>query len=425
VSDWADIIRLQTVHHVAATRKDAVRMAVMAGIDMSMVPMDVSFADDLLALVHEGAIPESRIDESVRRILTLKYQLGLFANAGADPARLPQIGSPASRAVSRQAAEEAVTLLKNDGVLPLAKTARVFVTGPGATSLPSQYGAWTFTWQGTDTAMYPTNVATLREAIRQRARVVSSPDSADVAIICLAEPPVAEKPGDIDDLTLPEDQLQLARSIEATGKPVVIAIFQNRPRVVRAIVDSARAIVTGYETGPFGGEAVAGVIFGDVNPSGKLPFSWPRATGAIEHYDRTWQAEVTVSHPSGGYNPEWAFGYGLSYTTFAYSDLHIDRHDLGRGDTLSVSVTVNNTGTRAGKEVVQLYVRERYASVDPPFERLRGFSKIALAPGERRVVTFHVPVHDLAFVGRDNKWVVEPGSFDVLVGSLTDSVTVR
>lgn len=425
VTDWADILRLQTVHHVAATRKDAVRMAVTAGVDMSMVPMDVSFADDLIALVHEGAVPESRIDESVRRILTLKYALGLFKNASPEPERLKQVGSPASLAVSRQSAEEAVTLLKNDGLLPLPKTARVFVTGPGATSLPSQYGSWTLTWQGTDTAMYPKNVATLLDAIRQRARVVTTPDSADVAIVCLAESPSVEKPGDIDDLTLPEDQLRLARTIEATGKPVVLALFQNRPRVMRTVVDSARAIVTGYETGPFGGEAVAGVIFGDVNPSGKLPFSWPRATGAIEHYDRAWPAEVTASRPNGGYDPEWPFGYGLSYTTFAYSDLRIARDTLGRGDTLAVSVTVANTGSRAGKEVVQLYVRERYASVDPPFERLRAFSKISLAPGERRVVTFRVPVRDLAFVGRDNRWVIEPGPFDVMVGSLTGQFAVQ
>jgi beta-glucosidase len=434
VTDWGDIDRLQTVHHIAATRKDAVRMAVMAGVDMSMVPMDVSFADDLIALVHEGAVPESRIDESVRRILALKYALGLFENAGPDPTMLKNVGSPASLAVSRQAAEEAVTLLKNDGLLPLPKTARVLVTGPGAISLSAQYGAWTFTWQGTDTAMYPKHVATLLDAIRQRAtHATYVPDSAaanaarsyDVAVVCLAEPPVAEKPGDIDDLTMPREQLRLARAIEATGTPVVLALFQNRPRIIRDAVDSARAIVTGYETGPFGGEAVAEVLFGEVNPSGRLPFSWPRATGAIEHYDRTWQSEVTASKPGGGYDPEWAFGYGLSYTTFGYSDLRIDRRDLSRNDTLGVGVTVTNTGSRAGRVVVPLYVRERYASVDPPFERLRGFTKISLAPGERRDVTFRVPVHDLAFVGRDNHWVVEPGPFDVMIGDLADSVTVQ
>jgi len=426
VSDWADIIRLNTVHHVAPTRKDAVRMAVMAGIDMSMVPDNLSFYDDLLALVKEGSIPVARIDESVRRILKLKYALGLFKNAGPDPAMLQQVGSAQSLGVSRQAAEEAVTLLKNDhGILPLAKTARVLVTGPGATSLVDQYGSWTFTWQGTDTAMYPKNVPTLLDAIRKRApnatyvagpAAVDAARSADVAIVCLAEPPAVEKPGDIDDLTMPEDQLQLARAIEATGTPVVLAIFHQRPRIIRTIVDSARAIVTGYQTGPFGGEALAGVLFGDVNPSGRLPFTWPRATGALVHYDHAFAEEA----PPVGYNPEWEFGYGLSYTTFAYSDLTVTA-----GDTIRVSVTVTNTGQRAGVDVVELYTRELYASIAPPVKKLREFRRVSLGAGEKQTLTFVFPKSRLAFIGRDNKPRVEPGPFDVLVGSLSARFTVR
>jgi beta-glucosidase len=184
-------------------------------------------------------------------------------------------------------------------------------------------------------------------------------------------------------------------------------------------------VVTAYETGPFGGEALAGVLFGDVNPSGKLPFSWPRATGDIVHYDRTPSEELTPAGPTGGYNPEWAFGHGLSYTTFAYSDLRVDRKEAGQGDTVAVSVTVANTGVRAGKEVVQLYVRDLVASVEPSMQRLRDFTKISLAPGERRTVTFRLPVRRLAFVGRDDKLVVEPGDFDVMVGNLTQRFTVR
>jgi beta-glucosidase len=426
VSDWQDIIRLNTVHHIAPTRKDAVRMAVMAGIDMSMVPEDVSFYDDLLALVHEGSVPVSRIDESVRRILKLKYALGLFKNAQPDQAMLAQVGSAQSLAVSRQAAEEAVTLLKNDrGLLPLAKTARVLVTGPGATSLVDQYGSWTFTWQGTDTAMYPKNVATLLDAIRERApnttyaasdAAVDAARTADVAIVCLAESPAVEKPGDIDDLTMPDDQLRLARAIEATGTPVVLALFHQRPRIIRAVVDSARAIVTGYQTGPFGGEAIAGVLFGDVNPSGRLPFTWPRATGALVHYDHAFSEEA----PPAGYNPEWEFGYGLSYTTFAYSDL-----SAMVKDSLRVSVTVTNTGTRAGVDVVQLYTRELYASIAPPVKKLRAFARVTLGPGERQTVTFVMPTSRLAFIGRDNKRRVEPGPFDAMVGSLTARFMVQ
>jgi beta-glucosidase len=426
VSDWADIVRLNTAHHVAPTRKDAVRMAVMAGIDMSMVPDNLSFYDDLLSLVKEGSIPISRIDESVRRILKLKYALGLFKNAGPDTAMLAQIGSAKSLGVSRQAAEEAVTLLKNDrGTLPLAKTARVLVTGPGATSLVDQYGSWTFTWQGTDTAMYPKNVATLLDAIRKRApnatyvagaAAVDAARNADVVIVCLAEPPAVEKPGDIDDLTMPEDQLQLARAIEATGTPVVLTIFHQRPRIIRAVVDSARAIVTGYQTGPFGGEALAGVLFGDVNPSGRLPFTWPRATGALAHYDHAFSEEALPA----GYNPEWDFGYGLSYTTFAYSDLTVTARD-----TIRVSVTVTNTGQRAGVDVVELYTRELYASIAPPVKKLREFRRVSLGPGEKQTVTWMFPKSRLAFIGRDNKPRVEPGPFDALVGSLSTRFLVR
>lgn len=445
-SDWQDIEKLHTVHHVAATNKDAVRLAVMAGVDMSMVPTDYSFYDDLLQLVKEKAVPMSRIDEAVRRILKLKFELGLFDDPEPDSAMLANVGAPAFQAVSRQAAEEAVTLLKNErGTLPLSKSARVLVTGPGADSKWAEYGSWSYTWQGADTAIYPKSVKTLLDAIRERvgaqrvtyvpgasfdapldsAAAVAAARGADVAIVCLAEKPSAEMPGDIDDLTLDAAQLRLARAIEATGTPVVLTIFQDRPRVIRDVVDGARAIVTGYETGPFGGEAVAGVLFGDVNPSGKLPFSWPRSTGDIVHYDRTASEDVTPDAPTGGYHPEWAFGYGLSYTTFAYSDLRLDRAQVGRRDTVTVSVAVANTGAREGKEVVQLYVRDLYASVEPSMERLRDFRKIDLQPGERRTVTFRLPIQRLAFVGRDDRWIVEPGDFDVMIGGLTQRLTVR
>jgi len=382
----------------------------------------------------------------VRRILRVKFQLGLFENPNPDPATMANIGAPAFAAQSRAAAEEAVTLLENErGTLPLAKTARVLVTGPGASSLWAQYGAWSYTWQGADTAMYPRNVKTLLDAVRDRvgagrvtyvpgatfdaevdvAAAVAAARDADVVIVALAEKPSAEKPGDITDLTLPAAQLRLARALEATGKPVVLTLFQDRPRVVRDVVDSARAVVTAYETGPFGGEALAGVLFGDVNPSGKLPFSWPRATGDVVHYDRTPSEELTPDSSAGGYHPEWPFGHGLSYTTFSYGDLRLDRKDAGQGDTVTVSVTVANTGARAGKEVVQLYVRDLYASVEPSMQRLRDFRKVALNAGERRTVTFRLPVRRLAFVGRDDKLVVEPGDFDVMVGGLTQRLTVR
>jgi beta-glucosidase len=446
VSDWADIDRLHTVHRVASSSKDAVRQAVLAGVDMSMVPTDLSFYDLLIPLVREGAVPMSRIDEAVRRILRVKYQLGLFANPWPDSARLTRVGSPPFQAASRAAAEESITLLKNDrALLPLAKTARVLVTGPGATSLVAQFGSWTYTWQGTTTAMYPRDVKNLFDALRDKvgpqrvtyvrgadfnseidiADAVAAARTADVAIVALAEWPVVEKPGDIEDLAFPAAQLRLARAIEATGTPVVLTIFHQHPRIVREVVDGARAVVTAYQTGPFGGEALAAVLFGDVNPSGKLPFSWPRTSGSIVHYDRPAPEDATTTGSEGGYNPEWPFGHGLSFTTFAYSNLRPTNPVAGVSDTVTVSVDVTNVGAVAGKEVVQLYVRDLYASVDPPVRRLRDFDKIALAPGERRTVTFRLPIQRLAFIGRDNRPVVEPGDFDVMVGGLRTRLVVK
>ncbi|MEO8561749.1 MAG: glycoside hydrolase family 3 N-terminal domain-containing protein [bacterium] len=441
-SDWEDIVRLYTVHHVAANNKDAVRMAVMAGIDMSMVPNDYHFTDDLIALVKEGAVPRSRIDEAVRRILRLKMELGLFENALPDPAMIANIGAPAFQTVSRDAAAAAITLLKNDGnLLPLAKTTRVLVTGPAADYLPSMYGGWSYTWQGNDTTMYPKGVKTLLGAVRDEvgganvtyvpgasftdtldiAAAVAAARSAQVVILALGEGAYAETPGNIDDLTISPSQVRLARAIEAAGTPVVVALFHGRPRVVRDAVDGARAILTGYETGPYGGEALARVVFGDVNPSGKLPFTWPRTTGAsLIPYDRARPADIGGTDTTNkGYAPEWPFGHGLSYTTFAYSDLRVATPKIGARDSLRVSVSVKNTGSRAGSDVVQLYVRDLVASVNPPMRRLRRFEKVPLAAGASRTVTFALAAQELSFVGRDQKLVLEPGAFDVIVGDLT------
>jgi len=441
-SDWEDIIRLYKIHGIGKTNKDVVREAVMAGIDMSMVPNEWSFTDDLLALVKEGAVPMSRIDEAVRRILRMKLELGVFENNDPDPAMIANIGAPAFRAVSREAATEAITLLKNDrNLLPLAKSAKVFVTGPTADYAPSMYGGWSFTWQGTERAMYPKEDKTLLAAIREKvgdanvkyvpgaklndsldiAAAVAAVEGSDVAIVALGEDAYAETPGNIDDLTLPQAQLRLARAIEATGVPVVLALYHGRPRIIRDAVDGARAIVTGYETGPYGGEAMAAVLFGDANPSGRLPFSWPRYTGAILNaYDRARPADIGGTDSTNrGYNPEWAFGHGLSYTTFAYSDLKVASPRVAAGDSVRVSVTVTNTGKRAGKEPVLLYVRDLVASVDPPMRRLRRFEKVSLEPGQSKTVSFAVAARELSFVGRDNKLVLEPGAFDAIVGPLT------
>ena len=445
-TDFEDIIRLQTVSHVARTRRDAVRMAINAGIDMSMVPYTTSFIDDVVSLVRSGEIKQSRIDESVRRILKLKVDLGLFERPGADEARLANTNAPAFRNVSRRAAEEAVTLLKNDrDLLPLARNTRILVTGPGAASLMAQHGGWTYTWQGTDSAMYPKTVPTLLAAMRTQfgdaqisyvqgttltadvdvAAAVAAARLVDVVVVSLAEPTSAEKPGDIDDLALPAAQIRLAKAIEATGTPVVLTMFEGRPRTVHEIVDGARAILLGYLSGPFAGEAMARVLAGEVNPSGRLPYTYPRSAAAIEHYDRSAAADIEASKGVGGYDPEWDFGYGLSYTTFTYDTLQTVKSSVGMHDTLVVSVAVTNSGKRAGMEVVQLYVRQSVASISPPMRRLRDFEKLSLAPGERRVVTFRLPVQQLAFVGRDNRWIVEPGEFEAQVGGRKASFVVK
>jgi beta-glucosidase len=441
-SDWEDIIRLYRVHRVATDNKDAVRQAVLAGIDMSMVPDNWSFTDDLIALVKEGAVPMSRIDEAVRRILRLKADLGLFENPLPEPSMMANIGAPAFQAVSRDAAAEAITLLRNEGgLLPLAKSSKVFVTGPTADHAPSMYGGWSYTWQGSDTLMYPKNVKTLLAAVREKvgaanvtyvpgasltdtldvAAAVAAARGANVAIVAIGEGAYAETPGNIDDLTLPQAQIRLARAIEQSGVPVVLALFHGRPRILRDAVDGARAIVTGYETGPYGGEALAGVLFGDINPSGKLPFSWPRHTGATHiPYDRAHPADIGGTDTTKkGYDPEWPFGHGLSYTTFAYSNLRVATPSVGPRDSVRVSVTVTNTGARAGKEAVLLYVRDLVASVTPPMRRLRRFEKIALEPGASRTVSFSLAARELSFVGRDNRLVLEPGEFQAIVGPLT------
>ena len=442
-SDWEDIIRLQTVHHVAKDNKDAVRQAIMAGIDMSMVPNSWSFTDDLLALVKEGAVPMSRIDEAVRRILRLETEVGMFENDLPDPQMVAHIGAPGFATVSRKAAEESITLLKNEGgLLPLAKTSKVLVAGPAADDPRPMYGGWSYVWQGTELAMYPKNVKTLLAAIRDRVgaanvtyvpgasltdtldvgAAVAAARGADVVVLALGEGAYAETPGNIDDLTLSPSQVRLAKAVEAAGKPVVVALYHGRPRIVRDVVDGARAVVTGYETGPFGGEAMADVLFGEVNPSGKLPFSWPRYSGAILNpYDRAFPADIggTEAAANKGYNPEWEFGHGLSYTTFAYSNLRLASSSLRPSDSLRVSVTVTNTGKRAGDETVLLYVRDEVASIDPPMKRLRRFERVSLEPGASKTVTFALAARELSFVGRENKLVLEPGAFDAMIGPLT------
>ena len=459
VSDWEDIKKLVTVWHVAATEKDATRMAVMAGIDMSMVPLDYSFADNLIALAKEGAVPQSRIDEAVRRILRVKFELGLFENPRPNAALKSKVGLMESRQASLQAARESMTLLKNTSdLLPLAKNQKVLVTGPTADTMLSLNNGWSYVWQGSEEGLYPKDRPTIRRAIEGKAgaanvtyvpgtkiaRRAGSPSNntptnietevdipaavraardADVVVLCLGEGSYTETPGNLADLTLGEPQLKLAEAIEATGKPVVLVLVEGRPRIINRIVDKAGAVLMAYNPGNEGGQAVADVLFGDFNPSGKLPFTYPRTTNGLLTYDH--KAFETESFDNAGFTPQFEFGSGLSYTTFAYSDLRLDKQTIASNGDLSVSVTVKNTGRRPGKEVIQLYVSDLVASLSPAGKRLKRFAKVYLEPGQSRTLTFKLGPDDLSFIAANNKPVVEPGEFEVTIAELKNRFAVK
>ncbi|HXW57123.1 MAG TPA: glycoside hydrolase family 3 N-terminal domain-containing protein [Candidatus Cybelea sp.] len=442
VSDWGDIRNLVFVHHIAPTEKDATRIAILAGIDMSMVPSSYSFSDLLLQLVQEGAVPVSRIDEAVRRILTVKFQLGLFDDPLRGVGSQTVIGSAASRAVSLDAARESITLLKNEGsILPLLKTAHILVTGPDADSLVPLNNGWSRTWEGDRASLFPNDSVTTLKAIEQKigatnvtyipgttfdreldvTKTVEGATRADAIVACIGEWSYAETPGNIPDLTLPDAQLDLIRKLEATHKPVVLVLTEGRPRIIRTIADDAKGILLAYNPGSEGGEAIADVLFGDVNPSGRLPISYPRWPNRLFTYDHKTFLGADFGPGRTLAMPQFEFGFGLSYTTFVYSDLHVSPATASGGQTIQVDVTVKNTGGREGKEVVELYLHERFASITPPLKRLKRFAKVDLEPGEARRISFALTPDDLSFIGLENTPVLEPGTFDVLIGGLTQS----
>jgi beta-glucosidase len=446
VSDWEDIKKVVTIHRAAATEKEATRLAVLAGIDMSMVPQDYSFADLVQQLVKEGALPMSRVDEAVTRVLMVKSRLGLFD----DPLRGVQaptvVGGPAARRAALQAARESITLLKNEGgVLPLRAGARVLVAGPTADSLPALNNGWTWTWQGDRAAAYPRDRPTVLGALRARLgadrvayeagatfdketgieAAVAAARNVDVVVLCLGEMSYAETPGNIDSLELPDAQHRLAQALAGSGKPVVLVLLEGRPRIVRPFADAMKAIVMAYNPGMEGGAALADVLAGEVNPSGKLPISYPRYANALRTYDHKAFEELDTTFGLKAYQPQWDFGAGLSYTTFAYSDLQVAPATARAGDPVKVAVTVANTGARAGAEVVQLYVSDLVASITPPVKRLRRFAKVTLDPGQKRTLAFTLGRDDFSFIGEGGKPVLEPGAFSLQVGGLKAPLTLE
>lgn len=439
VSDWQDIKKLVSEWKVAADEKEATRLSVMAGVDMSMVPSDYSFSDLLLQLVKEGKVPMSRIDEAVSRILLVKYEVGLFDKPMPDASLKSNFATAASRSIALEAARESLTLLKNDAsILPLSKDKKVLVTGPTADTLISLNNGWTYVWQGNNAALYPKDRDNILQAIRRKVgdnvthvpgvsfdkeidieAAVTAAKNADVAIVCIGESSYTETPGNITDLTLSEPQLKLAERIQATGKPVVLVLVEGRPRVINRIVPGAQGILLALNPGNEGGTAIADVLFGDYNPNGKLPFNYPRTPNGLITYDHKLFETEATSYGNTAFSPQFAFGHGLSYTTFEYSNLQVSPSTASLNAEIKVSVNVTNKGQRAGKEAVIVYVRDVVASLSPPGKRVRRFAKIALEPGQSRTLTFTLRPEDLSFIGVNNKPVIEAGDFEVLVGGLT------
>lgn len=436
VSDWEDIKRLHTRDGVASTPKEAVRISVMAGVDMSMVPYDFSFYDYLLELAKEGTVPMWRIDEAVSRILAVKMQVGLFDNPYPNKELLKDFAKDEFTAINLNAARESIVLTKNENnILPLSKTTKVLVTGPTANMLSVLNGGWTITWQGNEETAYPQEKNTVLEAIQNKigsenvnyvegtsfdkdintSKAVTEAKNSDVVVICLGEPAYCETPGSIFDLTLNKAQLELANKIIETGKPVILVMLEGRARVITDIAQNAKGILVGFLPGMEGGNAIADILFGDVNPSGKLPITYPRSSNGITLYDY----KPIEKFDGNDYKPLYPFGFGLSYTTFEYSNLKISSQEITENDELIVKIDVKNTGNRAGKEVVQLYLTDMYGSVTRPNKQLKAFEKVLLNPGEIKTIEFKLDKQHLSFIGQDNKRIVELGDFKVTIENHT------
>ncbi|NNF00958.1 MAG: beta-glucosidase [Pyrinomonadaceae bacterium] len=459
VTDWEDINKLVTMWKVAPNTKEATRMAVMAGNDMSMVPYNLTYTKELTELVKEGKVPMSRIDEAVGRILRVKFELGLFKNSMPDPSLKANMAKPEFQKFALDAARESLVLLKNDkNILPLSKDQKVLVTGPTANSLISLNNGWTYVWQGSEESLYPKDKLTIEKAIRKKVgaknfkfiqgtkivrgsgpanttptnidknvninKAVSEAKKADVVVLCLGEGSYTETPGNITDLTLPEMQIRLAEAILSTGKPVVAVLSQGRPRIISRIEGRLKGILLAPNPGNEGGLAVADVLFGDYNPDGKLPFTYPKTPNSHLNYDhKRFEVEET-NFGNSPFAPQYLFGHGLSYTSFEYSDLVVDKKTISPAERVRISVNVKNTGKREGKETVIVYLRDEVASLSPAGKRVKRFAKISLKPGETKKLAFTLDADDMSFIGINNKPVVEPGDFTVMVGKLSQKFTL-
>ena len=458
VTDWEDINKLYNRDKMVPSIKEAIKAGINAGIDMSMIPYNYKeFCDLLTELVNEGQVPMSRIDDAATRVLTVKIKLGLFETPNTYAKDYPEFNSKAFQQASYNAAADGITLLKNNNnVLPLSKGAKILVTGPNAVSKRALNGGWTFSWQGEKIDEFGDLYHNILDAVQQKFgkanvsyvpgvsytketkwdtehkdrfdEAIAAAKNVDYIILCLGENSYCEKPGDLNDLYLNDLQTELAQEMLKLGKKVILVLSEGRPRLISKFSSKIDGIVQTYLPGIYGADALADILAGDVNPSGKLPYTYPAYPNSLVPYFHKYSDEQVNTDAAynyeGDYNFEYPFGYGLSYTTFAYSNIKLDKSQLplNSNEEVTVSVDVKNTGSRDGKEVVQLYTSDLVASLVPDVKRLRRFEKVALKAGETKTVTFKLKQNDLSFINLENKRVVEPGDFEFQVGSSSNDI---
>lgn len=454
VTDWQDIENVYRRDKMTNSIKEAIGLAINAGIDMSMIPYDYkSFCTDLIALVKEGVVPQTRIDDAVRRILRVKYEAGIFETPVTYLKDYPKFGSAEFEQAAYNTAAESITLLKNNNnMLPIKANSKVLVTGPNANSMRTLNGGWTYSWQGERTDEYAGKYNTILEALQKKLgagnvvyeqgvaykmqgkyfedtilnieAAVQAAANVDYVLLCIGENSYTETPGNTNDLGLSANQTALANALLKTGKPVIVILNEGRPRIISHIEPGAAAIVDIFLPGNFGGDALADILTGAVNPSGKLPITYPRYANDLAGYIH--KPSEGSGNPQGGETaPQYPFGFGLSYTTFNYSQLTINKNTFEPAETATISVTVTNTGNKAGKEVVQLFISDVVASLTPDVKRLRGFEKVELQAGESKTVSFKIPLKQLAFVGTDLKKHLEAGTFNIRTGNLQKSFSIN
>lgn len=456
VTDWADIQNLLSRDHIAIDYKEAVKQAINAGIDMVMEPYNLKFCPTLIELVKEGKVSQSRIDDATRRVLRMKLRLGLFERPFWSNSDYPNFGSKDHEAAAKAAADESITLLKNhENILPLRQGARILVAGPNANSMRTLNGGWSYSWQGEKTEEFTQNYNTILEALQNKfgitnvkyepgvtynmsgaydeentpeiQRAIAAASSVDYIILCVGENTYCETPGNLNELALSDNQTELALALQKTGKPVILVLNEGRPRLIRKLEPNSKAILHLYLPGNFGGDALADILSGSVNPSGRLPYTYPKFEQGLITYDHK-PSQNIEGKMEGAYDygaqtsVQYPFGFGLSYTTFEYSNLTISTKEFIAGDEISVSVEVTNTGSVVGKESVLLFSSDLVASLSPDVRRLRAFDKIELNPSESKTVTFKVAANELAFVNEKGEWTLEEGDFMLQAGNLTEKI---